>query len=287
MPAARSVSMSRRLLTTRIAVIRHPIGIDAATASGVTLLRHDVGRADDRHRAEKEKDEDLTQTQVAKRLRARGVGHGRQHGQESRPRRRQAHPARRDTGPGSRQNQRRPGRHRDLSLRRISPLCVTRGGPSARRCPRRGGNRRRRWQSWPRSGAGAPPRRPRAPAMRWKRALDQATAQPTITGETAAGSVLGRAASSQAGQADVMRVGEARDVAMEAMVPRPLDAPRWSRANRPCICRRSRDLVTCGYVSTMLPVSHAKQLSRRSRAASSTALPVIVSLDWRLRRVMV
>ena len=61
LPAAASVGMSRRLLTTRMAVISAPGGIAATTKSGSRRQRLEVRRPDDRDEAEEDEDEDLAE----------------------------------------------------------------------------------------------------------------------------------------------------------------------------------------------------------------------------------
>ena len=152
LPARRSVSMSRTLLTTRIALASSPTGHGAdERLPGQLLDLHEVG-AGDGDDAEEEEHEQLAQPLVAVRARSAGVEHA---GEDRGGADREQLPARRRRS--GRCRRRRPGRRSRRSrsapggaarARRRSPA-PARGGP---RCRRRGARRSSRSRGWCRPG---------------------------------------------------------------------------------------------------------------------------------------
>ena len=130
LPTWRSVSMSRRLLTTRIAVTSNPTGNDGPDRQRRDRQRLQVGAADHGHDAEEDEHEQVAQRVVAERPRPARVG---QPGQD----RQHADHA----GSASRRRATRytPTRAARPNVTNVAistcsgatiPLCVTRGGPS-------------------------------------------------------------------------------------------------------------------------------------------------------------
>ena len=184
-------------------------------------MGHHKGCTHDGDRSKEDEDEEFSQTEVAKRLGSGGIGHG------SGDRQQTEHCQDRPTAPdqietGHRRRQ-QDGHRRYVQLaeersdRPASPASV----PDGRRCPRRVGNRRRRSPGSPRPAGGAPRRTPRARQRDRTRSSAHATAQPTRTGEIAAGSVFGRMARSQAERGETV-AGGPRAVDMATIVPRPV-----------------------------------------------------------------
>ncbi len=114
LPAAASVGMSRRLLTTRIAVTRAPGGIAAATEERLEPQRLEVRRADHGDEPEEDEDEDLAEGPVAVREGAAGVGEG-GHDRE-RPEGEEHRPADQDEPEADESRQADDDRDRDLQL---------------------------------------------------------------------------------------------------------------------------------------------------------------------------
>ena len=134
LPTAASPSMSRRLLTTRIATISRPIGTDDGEGQPRQRAGLHERRADDGDQAEEDEDEDLAQRPVAVGERAAGVGPG---GGD-------AHRADGDQPPARQRGQRRarpPRRRRRRARPRPAPAAATRR-PSRPAASARPGRRR-------------------------------------------------------------------------------------------------------------------------------------------------
>ena len=152
LPARRSVSMSRTLLTTRIAAASRPTGTARAKRLPRELLGLHVVGAGHGHQAEEEEHEQLAQALVAVGPRAARVEHARRdrhHADDQQLRPGDRTPGRRRPPPRSRTPRRcRSARAGAASAHRRSPA-RGRAGP---RCPRRGGRPSSRWPGWSRSG---------------------------------------------------------------------------------------------------------------------------------------
>ncbi len=175
LPAAVSVGMSRRLLTTRIAVMSAPGGIAAATKSGSQGQRLQVRRADDRDEPEEDEDEDLAEGPVAVRERTAGVG---ERGHDRERRRGRGAPRRRR---GRATGRRVPASPTTTAIASSSWRSVTRPAAATRSGPARSGvsapspmserSLARLARTWSRSATARHPRavspgtasRPRAP----------------------------------------------------------------------------------------------------------------------------
>ena len=207
MRARASGPMSRRLLTTRIAVTRQPGRIEAPRPSSAPRACLEVGRARHREHAEGQEHRDLTEPPVAVRERAARVGDGERpctarpaRGAPARRRRR----ARAPPAPPPRGTTAVPTAS---SRSESSPLAAARGGPSrsAASAPERWSNRSldRFAATWSSSATA----RHASAHERIERTLrDARRRDPPAPGPTAAGSVRGRTATSQAVGATVGRI---------------------------------------------------------------------------------
>ena len=128
-PARASVSRSRTLLTTRIAVESRPTGIESRNGSRSTLLELDVVGAVDGHEPEEQEHEHLAEAGVAVGPRAAGVedAGGDRDGADGEDLR--AGDGRQVDADAERRGERDPGRVRAPAAARSARTTVTRTGP--------------------------------------------------------------------------------------------------------------------------------------------------------------